>query len=377
MWALLMINRQKIKAGLSLFIWDTFLLIAVMFCITAITQRVMSSAIIIVGTIWVLATAGAIWHLGGVEVDSLFIARITGLEIGKEFTHALNVFFFMGCTAVVFFALFPVWKYWPSALILPVLLIGLFTSANLACKETCWEYFYKGYLALIIIAVISIVFFGITDMTQDGIAGNFPIQLKSIGGISNVGSWPWRMVGLGIALLVATTLIIKKEFKGKGMLTFIGSALLLIGVILATFPEAQAKVEELGKAPTAAKSARSSHNAPAPSFNTELPVGAICLIRTEPGQIAWLTRNATELPAPEIYIKILDTGEVRTQGEPWPANSKFWGLRNPSESRTEIYATPSVEGQGVSASLDKPSLNNQRLASTASGQQHLLPNVAN
>ena len=343
MWALVNIFRQKAKMGVVLLVWDLFLLGISLTCITAYTEKIMHPAIITVGLIWVMATAGAIWHFGSVAVDSLFLADLMHKKVGEEFTRALNIFFVLGCTTVVFFALFPVWKYWPSALILPVLLVGLFTSSNLAGRKTNWGYFYNGYLWLILIALISILVFGMTHLTQDKI-GDIIERPWNLSFSSYFNSWPWRMALFGAVLLAAAIFIPKKvELPGRKLTGFVGSALLIAGMALIFFPEVQAKIEKTD--PPAA----THHRYDAANSNAQLPANAKLVAAIEPGEIVWQRLTRPDEPPPKRWTVNAMTGYVGREA-PWPTGSKICGTRNPVDQDIELY----IEGQDVKISSAPP-----------------------
>ena len=348
MWALVNIFRQKAKMGVVLLVWDLFLLGISLTCITAYTEKIMHPAIITVGLIWVMATAGAIWHFGSVAVDSLFLADLMHKKVGEEFTRALNIFFVLGCTTVVFFALFPVWKYWPSALILPVLLVGLFTSSNLAGRKTNWGYFYNGYLWLILIALISILVFGMTHLTQDKI-GDIIERPWNLSFSSYFNSWPWRMALFGAVLLDAAIFIPKKvELPGRKLMGFIGSALLIAGMALIFFPEVQARIEtgsSQGKNPPAA----THHRRDTANSRAQLPANAKLVAIIEPGEIVWQTLTSLDQPPPKRWTVNTRTGYVGREA-PWPTGSVICGTRNPIDQDIELY----VAGQDVKISSAPP-----------------------
>jgi hypothetical protein len=327
MWALFNWLRGQVKYGITLFIWDLFLLVITLMSITAGVQRIMHPAIIIIGCIWVLMTAGAIWHARGVYIDSLLVARILDVEIGKEFTHALNLFFVTGCTTVVFFALFPVYKYWPSALLLPVLLIGLVASSNLADKKTNWDYFYRGYLWLIMAALASILIFGMTSFTQESLTE----MAEKPWDLSFLGSWLWRMILFGAAML-AVLLIPEKYIKipGKGLLGALGVILLLVGLTLVVFPEILNL--DLGPSSEAAKAskpvvetfkptgtARQTHREPEPAPASQLTSTGITL---QPGEVIIGTKDASAPPT-ELIVLFPDGEAVTIDKKWWTADNKI------------------------------------------------------
>ncbi len=88
-------ERRQIKLALSVLVWDLAALIIVETIIVALAQTLFYPVAAIIGLLWILLTAGIIWHLGGPIVDSGFLARIIGLSVGQKFTNALNIFFFI------------------------------------------------------------------------------------------------------------------------------------------------------------------------------------------------------------------------------------------------------------------------------------------
>ncbi|MDD2753168.1 MAG: hypothetical protein PHT44_00945 [Candidatus Portnoybacteria bacterium] len=110
-------------------------------------------------------------------------------------------------------------------------------------------------------------------------------------------------------------------------------------------------------------------------FNTELPAEAKLAAKVTPGQIVWAIRERMELPAPELWIKNLNSGEVRQQ-KAWPDGLKNRELQNTIGNNVEIYAVPLPDGQNVPIiSYTRPTVN--RLAQTENEQPHLLLNVVN
>jgi hypothetical protein len=225
MFAFIASIRRQTKLGIAILVWDLMLLIAILLAMTAGLQQIMHPAIAVVGALWILFTSGAIWHSGGVIVDTALAARILNTEIGKEFTHALNIFFMLGATTVVFFFLFPVWKFWAGTFILPVLLVGLFTSANLAGEKTNWNMFYKAYSLIIAALLLAFIFIGLTGWRPEN---------TDFSGFIN--SWISRLMLLGTVLIILSFMpFIPQGFKG--LLKFLGSAMLIISLVLIIFPE--------------------------------------------------------------------------------------------------------------------------------------------
>jgi len=227
MWALFQVIRRQVKLGLSVLVWDLLFLFLIMIITSAITKQVMHPAISIIGALWVLATAAAIWHLGGVQVDSLFFARLLDTEVGKEFARALNIFFVLGSTTVIFFFLFPVWKFWAGTIILPVILIGVFACANMAERKTNWNLFFWIYASTAGIILAAIVIAGLTGWTtENGAAFIQKTWFKS---------WIERLLLLGF-LFLALSFVPKMP---KGILRFGAGLAIIAGTVLLVFPEIQ------------------------------------------------------------------------------------------------------------------------------------------
>ncbi len=328
MWALFQSLRINAKKGITLFVWDWFLLVIVMMITAGYVKEVMHPAFPIIGLIWILATATAIWHLGGVEIDSLFFARLLGTEVGKEFTHALNIFFLLGSATVVFFSLFPVSKLWTVTIILPIALIGIFTSANLANKETSWIKFYTVYLWLVGIILFTLATVGVASWFKINIFGYTPeiIYIWFTG-------WVMRLMLLGLIFWVFS-FIPKVPAKISGLLKTAGSLLIIAAVVLMVFPGLQAKLTDSGSFDKG-KQVVAQHAAKATAaVATQLPANAKFVRPVNPGEVAELTCTSLELPPPERWTRG-PNGVVR---EPdWPAGAKSRGLRNTTNDKIDLF----------------------------------------
>ncbi|MEK7162507.1 MAG: hypothetical protein AAB730_01455 [Patescibacteria group bacterium] len=224
-WDTIQAGRKTAKLCLSALALETLLLICLNTFILAILQKQMSPIISALGLFWILLTASAIWFLGGVEVDSLFLARIFKLEAGKEFTKVLNIFFLIQSTIVLFFFFIPFWKFYGGFFLLPLLILGAIQSGFLANEGVNWKYFYRAYWGLIIFALSAMFVFSALNLN----AGK-PL-LPQIDALTFPGS-PFSgstgsgaMAGLaGAALLLGIILI---AFKKK-----VGSKFIWLGIII-------------------------------------------------------------------------------------------------------------------------------------------------
>jgi len=214
-WDTFQAGRKTIKICLSALVAETIFLIFILTIIDAVFQRTMSPTISALGLFWIFATASAIWFLGGVEVDSLFLARIFKLELGEKFTKALNIFFLGQSAIVVFFFFIPFWKFWGAFFLLPLLILGVIQSGILAGEAVNWKYFYRVFWGLIIFSIVAMLILSMLNFSIDKPifsqigSINFPM-LKSL--TPNAIAWISSMVViLGITLI----LFKKKELGAK------------------------------------------------------------------------------------------------------------------------------------------------------------------
>lgn len=308
MWALFQTLRRQTKLGFSLFVWDLLFLVVVMMVTSAITKQVMHPAISIIGTLWVLATAAAIWHLGGVEGDSLIFARMLGVEQGKEFTRALNVFFILGSTTVIFFFLFPAWKFWAGTILLPVLLVAIFTCANMAERKTNWNLFFWIFASIAGAILAAIVIAGLTGWTTEN--GAALIQRPWF------QSWIERLLLLGLIFL-GISFIPKMP---KDMLRIGAGLAIIISVILLVFPEIQPS--NLGLNQSAKETKAFAHKSLSPDSKTLATVAESPLplvptgITMQPGEKLLITKTAS-LPYVVLVMKSPDGGKRRLSANFW------------------------------------------------------------
>ncbi len=218
--------RTTIKLYLSALIAETIILVVINTLVLGIFQKTMSSFVSIVGLIWVSATAAAIWFLGGVEVDGLFLARIFKLEVGKEFTKALNIFFLIQSTIVVFFFFIPFWKFWAGFFLLPILILGVTLSGFLTNSGVNWKYFYKGYWALIIFAIGTMILLSVVQFGKDE---SILSKIKSISFPDISSGFPdiitiFALIA-AIALILGLILLLFKKGAAKKLLWVAGIAI--------------------------------------------------------------------------------------------------------------------------------------------------------
>jgi hypothetical protein len=227
MWALLNAYRVRAKLALSILVWDLFLLIGIMTLWLAGSKTPIDPWIAFIGFLWILATAGAIWHRGGVVVDALFSAKIFGLKAGEEFTKAINVFFFIQTAIVLFFLIVPIWLFWAGYFIFVIVLIGLFTSGTLAEIPIKWKIVYGLYVVMAIILALAYAQFA-----YNAFSGN-NFHLTSYLLADGVG----KFFGLGITLIILSfmfKIIIQANGFSKAIMS-IGGILILVGIVLIFF----------------------------------------------------------------------------------------------------------------------------------------------
>ncbi|HRY52883.1 MAG TPA: hypothetical protein P5089_03540 [Candidatus Portnoybacteria bacterium] len=337
MWAMINLFRKNIKLGVSVLVWDWLLLFVVMLAIAGLTQEVMHPALPIIGVLWVLATAATIWHLGGIAVDSLFLAKLLKEEIGTEFTRALNVFFFLGSTTVIFFSLFPIWKFWAATFILPIVLVGIFTTANLANKETAWIRFYRVYVWLAAAILFILAIAGIAGWFKTDIFGLTPEKISFF-----LSSWTVRLFILGLVFW-GLSLIPKIPTKILGFLRVSGSVILIIVITIIILPEVQAKLVSLGGN---AGDKKETIAAPVVSKNPE-PVTKQIQIPSEAKFVATvmlndrvcMERESLDGPPPKFFVDL--GGEIKSH--PWPTDKKQYCATNKHRQegyQLYIYAEP-------------------------------------
>ena len=215
-------KRQKAKLTVTVLVLDLLLLLAVQTIIVAVQKTLLSPAVAIVGLVWIFVTASLIWLRGGVLVDGLIAARLTGLEVGKMFSQAINFFFFSHTAITIFFLIVPVWKFWTAYLFLLVILVGLLTSSSLAGKKWNWNAFNSLYyfLAAAVIGVFFLIYgyefitgheISLGELRSNLVRGDdwlkkiaiFGLICLIVGFILKTG---WRKK-LGLVVLAATLLI--------------------------------------------------------------------------------------------------------------------------------------------------------------------------
>ncbi len=175
-------------------------------------------------------------------------------------------------------------------------------------------------------------------------------------------SWPWRMVALGAILLAAMMLIPAKiVLPGRKFIGWVGAMVLIAGLALVFFPEAQAKLTSSDSGSGGEKQI-AAHHATKASATAQLPANAKFVKALAPGEIAMLTRASLELPPPERWTRG-PNGVVR---EPdWPSGAKSRGLRNTTKDRLDLFVVM-VLGQNVESSTAGSTLGKQvTQASTA------------
>lgn len=364
MWALFQAIRRNVKLGITIFIWDLLLLAATLTVTAGVVKAVMHPAIPIIGVIWVLATAAAIWHAGGVEIDALFFARFLKMEMGKEFTHALNIFFMLGATTVIFFSLFPVWKFWAASILLPLILVGIFTSANLADKKTDWLKFRTAYLWLTGIVLAILAMAGVADWLKVDLFGVTPEIIRSW-----FSGWVMRLPLLGGILLALS--FIPKIPKFSGLLKLAGVILMAVTAILLIFPELQpSSTPDKGMG---AKNGTNALRAPLASSNNvvfapRLPDGARFVKTLAPGEVAMLTRKRMDIAPPERWTRS-SNGVVKEP--PWPPQAQSRGIRNNTAANFDLFVVL-PEGQGIEGLPEAP-VAKQATKETPAKTAHAVP----
>ena len=132
MIALIQALRRQGKLALTMLFLDTIFLLVCETIIVAFGQALLHPWVAGFGLCWIVTTVLAIWIRGGVVVDGLIIARIVGQEVGKIFTHALVLFFWLQFTIVSALLVIPVWYFWPGYLAALVFITVLLLTGNLA-----------------------------------------------------------------------------------------------------------------------------------------------------------------------------------------------------------------------------------------------------
>jgi len=310
-------TRKEAKLSLTVLVWDLLLLIIVMMATAACVKEVMHPAISIIGFAWILLSVATIWHLGGVIVDSLFLAKLLDTEVGKEFTRAFNIFFILGSTTVIFFFLIPVWKFWAGTILLPVLLVAIFACANMAERKTNWDLFFRIFASIAGAILAAIVIAGLTGWTtENGAAFIQRTWFKS---------WIERLLLLGL-LFLGISFIPKMPQKALQL----GAGLAIIAsIILLVFPEIQPNFN-----PNQPKKATkiTEHKSPATAKISSLVATGITL---EQGERLLATKDASAPPV-VLVIKFPD-------GEQRELDASFWGKKSLTFSHTGSLAQRPIE----------------------------------
>ncbi len=209
-WNTLQASRKTVKLCLSALMAETLALVFINAFVLMFLQKQMSPFVSAFGLFWIFLTAAAIWVKGDVEVDSLFLARVFNLEIGKEFTRALSIFFLIQSSIVIFFFFVPFWKFWAGFLLLPLLIAGVLLSGSLTEKKVNWRNFYRIYWILTVLAISAMFLFSV-------------IKIKSIKSffnslsLSSFSSLSQNMAIMGAVALIFLAVTLCFIIKNKGV----------------------------------------------------------------------------------------------------------------------------------------------------------------
>lgn len=231
-------ERREVKLGLSVVLIDLIIFIIIEASIVTTTKSLLNPIVMWVGIGWIVATAVAIWFLGGIEVDALVLAKIVGLKIGDEFVNAILVFGMIHVWIVSFFMLIPVWQFWPGFAGIIIALMGWALSAPLAGAKFNWDYVRRAYIAMVVAITALIVLVGAYKF-----ATGKEISLEAIRST--------LQGGLGMLLMGAVLLLILgsiPKMPARKLMQWVGAVAIVAIVCLAFFwPAAKRELVAMGR----------------------------------------------------------------------------------------------------------------------------------
>ncbi|TRZ47787.1 hypothetical protein D4S03_11105 [bacterium] len=118
-------GRRRAKLAITLAILDAFVLLIALTCVRAVWAENATSAIVVIGLVWTLATSSTIWFLGGVVVDSVVIAGLFGWKPGQIFNRALYIFIATLVLVTAFLSIVPIEIWWTGYFLFLLVVVGL------------------------------------------------------------------------------------------------------------------------------------------------------------------------------------------------------------------------------------------------------------